>query len=234
MFFSSQVDTSGFSTSFLLQEPRWVTPFGRVACMPSGLWVWNQTAQVSEVLSHLPITVCLFFLFTAFFLSPPSPLSASAISPETSGVRGMCKPDLDLIHNGQVAEEEQGGGGHFQVQSGTLTSRSFCDSTDSVLLCLKTAAVVFTCCMLQVQTDWTQGYLYARVCVGEYVWEDTALYTQYNTAILSSHETQILTRLIIWCCFKTLEGVSRPLHLKFYSFLFSLPCSEMTLACFVV
>lgn len=58
-----------------------------------------------------------------------------------------------------------------------------CESTDSALLCLKTAGIVFTCRVLQVQTYGTRGYLYASLCMGEYVWEDTALYTQYNTAV---------------------------------------------------
>lgn len=41
------------------------SPLDVFACMPSGLWVWNQTSQVSQVLSHLPITMYLFFLFVA-------------------------------------------------------------------------------------------------------------------------------------------------------------------------
>lgn len=60
------------------------------ACTPSGRWVWSQTSQVSNVLSHLPLTMCLFFPFTTpqlSFCSPPSPVVLSHFLRDESGLR---------------------------------------------------------------------------------------------------------------------------------------------------
>lgn len=71
----------------------------------------------------------------AFFFSPPSFLSASAISWERSVVWGVCKPDLDLIHNGRVAGKEEVG--YFQVQTGNLPSAFFYATAHTQICCVR-------------------------------------------------------------------------------------------------
>lgn len=190
-------------------------------CVPSGLvGVGRGLSGVSSANHNVPfLPLCCHSirplkksspLFFSFF--PPSATSAG----RQTGRRGRRKSWSWSIQNGQEARRRKR---RTRSRLGLETCMHlYATPQTKSRPGLKRADVRLVCCAQQVQTESTEGYLYAcvHVCVGECVCEGRALWQRYKPSITQwcvapSHKIWLKTSQAGWSydvALKSLEGVS--------------------------
>lgn len=182
----------------VLQELSWDTPLIDLVCLPACLQavgVGLGLSGVSELLSHLPITVYLsstLLPLSSFLLLSVLPLSSSShiCSSRDKKERGIWESDPDLISNWQIWQRRKRrriwsrGQTSIFMRHHRLNSAQFKEGGCEV--CLSCTAG---------SDSWAEGYLYASVYVCVCVWVNMSEKAQQYKAcitqrcVFASHKT---------------------------------------------